>query len=229
MSIVAVIPSAGFGRRMGGETPKQFLEIQGRSILDWTLSRFEACEAIDAVILAVPRESVEATQADIGRFPKVARVVAGGKERQDSVWAGLLAAAEFQPEIVVVHDGVRPMITPELIAASVMAAREKGGAIVAAKVSDTLKKVSDGEIVATVDRANIWAAQTPQSFQYSIIREAFDKAYRDGFYGTDEASLVERIGKPVSIVEGSRLNVKVTTPPDLEMIAAWLANERTNG
>lgn len=229
MNTLAVIPSAGFGRRMGGTTPKQFLEIAGRPILEWTLSRFEACPEVDGVILVVPAEAVEATQCQMNRFPKVVRVVAGGKERQDSVWAGLCAAADFHPEVVIVHDGVRPMITPALIAASVAEARKSGGAIVAVKVSDTIKRVTDGAICETVDRSTLWAAQTPQTFQFSIIQQAFERAIADGFVGTDEASLVERIGKPVAIVEGSRFNIKMTTPPDLEMAGSWLVSERTMG
>lgn len=216
MKIVAIIPAAGRGTRLGAPIPKQFLQLGGKPILAHTLAVFEQCGMIDAIILVGPKKEVE---EDLQSWPNTSgiarKVVVGGEKRQDSVFNGF-QAVDADTDIVIVHDGVRPFVTVEMIRESVEAAKQYGAAIVAIPVSDTIKKVdADGIIERTVDREGLWRIQTPQTFQYALLKQAFEQASADSFYGTDEGSLVERIGRKIKIVSGSELNIKITRKEDL--------------
>ena len=215
--VVAIIPCAGLGRRMGQVIPKQFLEIQGKPLLIYTLDKFERCPEINRVVLVVPSDHIETARAMIERWGmnKVDKVIAGGEERQDSVANGLGELPE-ECGIVIVHDGVRPFVSTEKIQEVIAEAREKGAAILAVPVKDTVKRGMDGCVEETLERESLWAVQTPQGFRTDWIKTAYEKARRDGYCGTDDAALVERCGYRVTIVEGEERNVKITSPEDLE-------------
>lgn len=223
--VAAIITAGGRGVRIGGNVPKQFLELNGKPILEHTLENFKATGLVDEVVLVVPVDSVTQVKQDYKRFDGwLTQVVAGGAERQDSVGNGLNALGPAA-DIVLVHDGVRPFVTYEMLQQSIETAHKEGGAICAIPVSDTLKRADENGVVSeTVDRQGLWRMQTPQTFKRSVLQEAFDKAKVDGFYGTDEGMLVERLGRPVKLVTGSEFNIKITRPEDLvlgQRIAAF--------
>jgi 2-C-methyl-D-erythritol 4-phosphate cytidylyltransferase/2-C-methyl-D-erythritol 2,4-cyclodiphosphate synthase len=224
---VAIICAGGIGTRMGLPMPKQFCLLAGIPLLIHTLRAFAASPA-DAIIVVAPAEHLAATRAHIARFgiAKVMAVVAGGRLRQDSVAAGL-REAPASAELVAVHDGARPLVSPALIAACLEEARRTGAAMAAIPVKDTLKAVAGSSVLRTVDREGLWQAQTPQTARIELLRQAFAAAAADGFVGTDEAALLEHIGVPVSVVEGSERNLKVTRPEDLLVAEALLRNDQT--
>jgi 2-C-methyl-D-erythritol 4-phosphate cytidylyltransferase len=218
----AIIPAAGIGVRMHADRAKQMLELGGVPVLVHTLMRFQHCDAIDQIILVLQPNLTTEVLAMISRhnLTKVARVVAGGAERQDSVWRGLQVVREESAGIIAVHDAVRPFVKPEEIRSVIERAETTGAALMALAATDTIKQVKSGRVQRTLDRRRIYYAQTPQAFRYSIIREAFERAYADGCMGTDESQLVERVGHRVSIVEGSPINIKITRPFDLRFAEA---------
>ncbi|NIP99345.1 MAG: 2-C-methyl-D-erythritol 4-phosphate cytidylyltransferase [Nitrospinaceae bacterium] len=226
MKVSAIIPAAGLGLRMGSDTPKQFLLLDDRPVLHHTLTVFDQCSQVDEIVLVVSEKEVDQTAEQYRKsFPKVVRVVAGGKERQDSVYNGFHTLGP-DTDMVIVHDGVRPFVTGALLRDSIRAAGEFGGAIAAIPVSDTLKKVdAQGLVERTLDRNGLWRVQTPQTFRYALLKEAFAKVKADGYYGTDEGALIEHLGKAVKIIQGSELNIKITQAEDLilgEKIAALI-------
>ena len=225
MKISAIIPAAGRGTRIGSPTPKQFLFLNGKPILNHTLEVFERSGIIDSLGLVGPEQEVKTTLAQwLETSSIVTQVVAGGEKRQDSVFNGF-QALDKDTDIVVVHDGVRPFVTVEMILESVDAAKRHGAAIVAVPIGDTLKKVNPGGFVeCTVDRERIWKVQTPQAFQYGVLHKAFQKAAADSFHGTDEGSLIERMGGEIKIVSGSELNIKITRREDLVLGESILNN-----
>ena len=227
MSVLAIIPAAGTGVRMGGGTPKQFLSLEGIPIFVHTLRKFVASDAIDEIFLALRAEDMERTQTDVERehFPKLVRLVCGGVTRQETV-ARALAEAAPTTEVVVVHDAVRPFIELEMIQRVVEAARKDGAAILGIPSVDTVKQVERHTILGTIPRERIVLAQTPQAFRYEIIQEAFARAAADGFNGTDESSLVERLGYTVTVLMGSDRNIKITKPSDLPLARLYIAQER---
>jgi 2-C-methyl-D-erythritol 4-phosphate cytidylyltransferase len=214
--VAVILPAGGSGTRIGSRTPKQFLRLGGVPILALTVRHFARRVDVAEIVVAAPEALAAYTTRLLAQHIGPARVtvVAGGAQRQDSVWAGL-AAVPASRDVVVVHDAVRPFITPALVGAVVGAARRSGAAICALPIVDTVKRVHDGIVEATVDRAGLWAVQTPQAFRTALLREAHDKARRDGIVGTDDAMLVERLGHPVRVVPGLPANVKITTPEDL--------------
>ena len=215
MKVGAIIPAAGRGKRIGASVPKQFLEIQGKPLLHHTLTVFASCKLIDYVVLVMPRADVDEMGEDwLNKYEIVREVVVGGEQRQDSVYNGFNSLEEGT-DIVVVHDGVRPFTTPQMITATVEAAQQHGAAITAIPVSDTVKQAADGFVKQTVSRDGLWRVQTPQAFQYGLLQQAFKKAKKDSYYGTDEGSLVEYLGERVKIVPGSELNIKITRKEDL--------------
>ena len=225
MRVVALIPAAGQGKRMGTERPKAFISLGTLPILAHTLQKFEICPQVDEVIpLVPPGEGVAWTQEIVSQcgLQKVSQIMPGGAERQESVFIGLKAIRE-KTGAVIIHDGARPFVTLDLIQRSLFEARRFQAVAVALPASETTKEV-DGEniVLRTVDRRQLWLMQTPQSFDYNLILRAHEEARRDGFVGTDDASLVERLGVPVKIIEGSRLNFKITTPEDLVLAEALL-------
>lgn len=217
-----IIPAAGIGARMQADRAKQMLELGGVPVLVHTLKRFQQCEAIDQIILVLQPNLTSDVLGLISRYnlTKVARVVAGGAERQDSVYRGLQVVKEESAGIILVHDAVRPFVKPDEIRAVIERASNTGAALMALAATDTIKQVKSGRVQRTLDRRRIYYAQTPQAFRFSVIREAFERAYADGFMGTDESQLVERLGQRVSVVEGSPLNIKITRPFDLRLAEA---------
>ncbi len=227
MGILAIIPAAGSGLRMGGVTPKQFLSLEGVPIFVHTLRKFAASEAIDEIFMGVRPEDMERAAKEIApeRFSKNVRLVAGGASRQETV-ARCLNEAPADTEVVVVHDAVRPFVELALIRQVVDAARQDGAAILAIPSVDTVKKVERQIITGTIRRELIVLAQTPQAFHYSLLRRAFDRALAEGFYGTDESSLVEHEGHDVRVLMGSDRNIKITKPSDLPLARLYIAQER---
>jgi 2-C-methyl-D-erythritol 4-phosphate cytidylyltransferase/2-C-methyl-D-erythritol 2,4-cyclodiphosphate synthase len=217
---IAIIPAAGSGSRLGGPIAKQFLHIAGVPILVHTLRRFDACPAIGAVVVAISDDAPKDFRRALPTYglKKPVRLVGGGAERSDSIRNALDAAREFQPELVAVHDAVRPFVTPEQIAAVLVRAAAGGAAILALPATDTIKEVEDGLIQRTIDRRRVWRAQTPQAFRYELLLRANRAAREAGLPSamtTDDSLLVERLGVPVAVVEGSPNNIKITTPEDL--------------
>ena len=224
MSVCAVVPAGGTGTRMGGIVPKQFLELDGKPILYYTLKTLQDCGIISELILVVPEKEYDNACTDwLGKPEIVTKVVVGGEKRQDSVYNGFCELSP-QTEIVLVHDGVRPFLSHQMIQESVDAAREYGAAITAIPVNDTIKRVDDSGLVSqTVDRDGLWRVQTPQVFRYELLQEAFKKANSEKFYGTDEGTLIEHLGKPVKVVEGSEQNIKITRPEDLRLSEIFIS------
>jgi 2-C-methyl-D-erythritol 4-phosphate cytidylyltransferase len=210
---------------MGTATPKQFLALGDVPLLLHCLRVFERAPSVSQVIVVVPENERERTLVDIIRrygIKKVLKVVAGGATRQESVYEGL-KASDPEAEIVVVHDGVRPFVTEDLIERSIAAARHMGGAIVGVPMKETVKQVgSDGHILRTIDRSPLWLAQTPQAFRRALLMEVYQKANSERFDATDEAGIMERFGHKVAIIPGRWDNIKITTPEDLQMAEAIL-------
>lgn len=217
-----IIPAAGRGTRIGGSTPKQYLDVAGESILLRTLRQVQACPDVDAIVVATGEGEVQTVLeiAERGGVTKIAHVVIGGDERQDSVARALEAIRPEGAGVVAVHDAVRPFATPALFSAVIRRARETGAAIAAQFIADTVKQIDGDRIVGTIDRTRVVLAQTPQAFRYGILKSSLDAAIREGWKGTDEAAVVERAGYPVSVIDGSPFNIKVTRPEDLSFAEA---------
>ena len=211
---------------MGVKKPKQFLDVAGKPILAHTLSALSRVSFIASIFLIVPEDHLAAAGLVVSGWTRTApapapeiALVTGGAERQDSVYNGLLRLPP-ECEWVLIHDGVRPFASPELISAAWEGARATGASIAAVSATDTVKRAEAATVRETLPRDQIWLVQTPQVFRKEIILAAYRKAREAGWTGTDDASLVERLGVPVSIVRGERSNIKVTTPEDLEW-AEW--------
>jgi 2-C-methyl-D-erythritol 4-phosphate cytidylyltransferase len=221
LKTVAVIPAAGFGIRMKSKRAKQFLSLDGRPILAVTLIHFQECSEVDGIVLVAPPGDVDYCRERIVEefgLTKVETIVPGGKHRQDSVRLGL-QATEGRYDLVLIHDGVRPVIEEGLLTRIMEAARIHRAVIAALPAKETVKEVDErGEVVRTYDRHRIWMVQTPQAFRYHDILNAHHMALAEGWEeATDDAFLVERSGIPVTVVKGSEKNIKVTTPYDLEL------------
>jgi 2-C-methyl-D-erythritol 4-phosphate cytidylyltransferase len=216
---IAIIAAAGAGTRMASDRPKQFLLLAGKPVIFHTLKPFEECDSIHEVIVVLPAEESAGFLATAGKYGlrKLTRVVQGGATRADSVKRGLMAIRSATAEIVAVHDGVRPFVTVAEIDSTIAAAQADGAAILVAPVTDTIKQVSDGAVVKTLDRNVLRRALTPQCFQYELLRQAYQRADVNDPSLTDESALVEQLGKPVTVVEGSSSNIKITTAEDLLM------------
>lgn len=211
-----ILVAGGRGRRFGGALAKQFLPLAGAPLLVWSARRLATLRDLASFVVVAAPEEHERCRALLAPLALPLRLADAGEERQHSVASGL-AAIEQGCEIVVVHDAVRPLVDPASIAACVEAARASGAAVLASPVADTVKRAEGAVVTATVPREGLWLAQTPQVFRADVLRRAHLEAERLGFVGTDDAALVERLGLPVRIVEGSHLNRKITTPDDL----AW--------
>lgn len=248
MKVFVVVPAAGLGTRMAPPSAspsrekankkspsKQFKELDGVPILIHTLRKFAATSAVSEITVALRKDEISGFRAQVEKqYPEILKkrlqLVEGGEHRQDSV-ASALASITAGPaadpdDIVLVHDAVRPFVTPEIIANVIEAAHQHGAAIAGWPAVDTVKQVertaAGALIKATIPRASIVMAQTPQGFRYAVLKKAFDDAVQDGFLGTDEASLVERAGLPVVVVMGSPRNIKITTPADLKLAEFYL-------
>jgi 2-C-methyl-D-erythritol 4-phosphate cytidylyltransferase/2-C-methyl-D-erythritol 2,4-cyclodiphosphate synthase len=225
----AIIPAAGTGSRMGLERPKQFQHLAGIPLLIHTVRAFLFTEGIEAVIIAVPSNYDTETRELLNRyFPdkpsqRKLQVVIGGATRQDSVRAGLAVLPESL-ELALIHDGARPLVTPEIISACIKTTAACGAAVIAIPVNDTLKAVArNNTVVETIDRRGLWQAQTPQGAKVELLKRAFAAAEAQKLTANDEAALLENIGQQVAIVMGSRQNIKITRPEDLLMAEALLA------
>ncbi|CAN7210834.1 2-C-methyl-D-erythritol 4-phosphate cytidylyltransferase [Paenibacillus sp. LjRoot56] len=219
-----IIVAAGKGSRMGTAESKQYLQLGKKPILVHTLQLFQNIHEVDEIILVVGADDVARCSGYVTSYAltKVTCVLAGGAERQDSVRQGLHALQEGT-QWVLVHDGVRPFVKKEHMFDCLKKAQEIGAAVLAVPVKDTIKVVdaADKRIQSTPDRRSLWAIQTPQAFRLSLLQEAHEKAQQDKFMGTDDASLVERLGAAVHVVEGDYYNIKITTPEDLPW-AEWI-------
>lgn len=217
---------------MGGAVPKQFLSLGGEPLVVHSLRVLQHSPVIHEIILAVPQADLDYCLNDLAvryGFSKITRVVAGGKERQDSV-RHALEHVPVETDVVVIHDAVRPFLTLEMVAHVVEAAYRVGGAIIALPMRDTVKQVgADQHIERTVDRGPLWLAQTPQAFQRGRLLGAHRKAHAEGVHATDDAFLFEWAGHPVVVVEGSGENIKVTRPEDMVIGEAILASRRSGG
>jgi 2-C-methyl-D-erythritol 4-phosphate cytidylyltransferase len=236
MKVFVIVPAAGLGTRMASPSAaktkkkspsKQFKELGGVPILVHTLRRFAACPEVYEIVVALRRDEIAGFRMQLDKqYPEILKkrlqLVEGGEHRQDSVAHALAAVAADPTDLVLVHDGVRPFVTPEIIS-------EVIAAIAGLPAVDTVKQVertSEGALIkATIPRASVVMAQTPQGSRYSILKKAFDDAAADGFLGTDEASLIERAGLPVAVVMGSPRNLKITTPADMELAEFYLSSE----
>ncbi len=216
--ISAIVPAAGRGSRMGTPINKQFLMLKGKPILAHTLLALETCALIDEIVVVSSKDEIEYCQRTVIvplGLKKVTHVIAGGLERQDSVANGL-AAIRGKADIILVHDGARPFVTQKILLDTISNAQTHGAAGVAVRVKDTIKVVGeDGFVSNTPPRNELWAMQTPQAFKADLLIAAYEKAISDGFCGTDDSMLVERLGYKVKIVEGIYENIKITTPDDL--------------
>jgi 2-C-methyl-D-erythritol 4-phosphate cytidylyltransferase len=232
--IAAILPAAGLGTRMGAEVPKQFLELDGVPLLLYTLRRLAECKAIVEFLIATRPEEVEAVQQRLAKenLGRPVHVVKGGETRQQSV-GNALARVSLDTEIVLVHDAVRPFVTREQVERVIAEARARGAAILGVPAIDTVKEVRRSTlpedvalISATIPREKIVLAQTPQGFQVALLKEAFARAEQDGYTASDEAALVERLGRDVYVVQGSERNIKITRPADMELARFYLEQER---
>ncbi|MCU0412661.1 MAG: 2-C-methyl-D-erythritol 4-phosphate cytidylyltransferase [Bacteroidetes bacterium] len=230
--VVAIVPAAGSGSRMGGAVRKQFLLLKGKPILVHTLQQFEHCSDVDEVNLAVPESAIAEVEALVSRFRlhKVARVMMGGSKRQDSVANVLKKIPLKDADILLVHDGVRPFVETKRIAHLVRLTKEHHAAVLAVQPKDTIRRSAGGGFFdQTLDRHALWIIQTPQAFRAEVLLRAFQKAKKDRFYSTDEAALVERLGIKAKIVEGSYDNIKITTQEDLEFASLILQRWQEKG
>ena len=228
MFVTAIIAAAGRGTRLGGRVPKQMLDVGGRTLLERSVQPFECSDAVDEIIVALPSDLIEQASVLMAGLRTPIRLVPGGERRQDSVAAGLDAAAPTA-DVIAVHDAVRPFCSESLVERVVRAAAETGAAIAAIPAHDTLKEVrpeADATFVtSTLRREQIFLAQTPQAFSRQVLLDAIEVG-RSGVDATDEAGLAERAGHAVRVVQGEAANVKITTEDDLRMARAVVADER---
>lgn len=220
MKTTAIIVAAGTGSRFNSDTPKQFLELAGKPLIVHTLERFQSAPSIDSIVLVLAADRTDTFRALASQITKLTAVVAGGKSRAESVMKGL-HAVDRETGIVAVHDGARPFVSVDEIDRTVSKAREMGAACLVGPVTDTIKSVRGGEISATLDRAKLRRALTPQVFRIEVLRTAFERAELDERV-TDECYLVEQLGHPIAIVEGSSRNIKITHAEDLALAEALL-------
>lgn len=216
--VSVIVVAAGEGRRFGYAKP--YALLMGKPVLEWSLEAFETHEEVDEVILVLKDDSRKKDYSE--RYTKIVSVVKGGEKRQDSVLSGFRQIEPMKADIVLVHDGVRPLVSSELIGLIIAAVQEKGAVVPAIPLKDTVKRVDGQEVKETLERETLFRVQTPQGFLYSVLKAAFDQAGKENFYGTDEAVLVEKTGKKVYIVQGDPKNIKITTPEDIQIAEAFL-------
>lgn len=226
MNYIVVIPAAGTGKRMNAGKNKLLLDLDSKPLIIHTLSVFQQDERCDGIVIAANPMEITEMQSLFSRFKitKVARIVPGGSERQDSVYEGLKVCGK--EGTVLIHDGARPFVTRKIISRLVAQAEDTGAAIPAVPVKDTIKKVNGRDVVETLERSSLWAVQTPQAFRLSLVKTAHEKAKAQGILGTDDAALVEWLGFGVTVVESNYDNIKITTPDDLVAARAILAKRR---
>jgi 2-C-methyl-D-erythritol 4-phosphate cytidylyltransferase len=216
--VSAIIAAAGKSTRMNAGIGKQYMMLAGKPVLAHTIEAFEKIKLISEIIVVIGREDDSSFEDYIlsrFKFSKISAVVHGGSDRQASVYNGMQAVSE-ESAVVCIHDGARPLVTPEIILNTITAAYETGAACTGVPVKDTIKKTGSDDIIEkTLDRSRLWSIQTPQTFKKEIIEKAHEIAAEEGFSGTDDSVLVERLGYPVRMIMGSYKNIKITTPEDL--------------
>jgi 2-C-methyl-D-erythritol 4-phosphate cytidylyltransferase len=228
VNVGVVIAAGGRGRRFGGGTPKQFLRLNGVPILQRSIELFDSFPSVNEIVVVSPRNEISRVERLLGRMGsgKILTIVAGGRERQDSVWNGLNAFVG-KPHVVLVHDAVRPLVSRKTIAAVIASTVRYRAAVVGVRIVDTIKlEGREGFYIRTLERNKLWAVQTPQGFRFDLLVSAHKAARRSSYLGTDEASLLERLRIPVRIVEGDSRNIKITTPEDLRLAEMWLKKPR---
>jgi 2-C-methyl-D-erythritol 4-phosphate cytidylyltransferase len=221
---LAIVTAAGKAERMGLKNGKALVQLAGKPCLSFSLGILERVAEIDEIVIVCPEGQEDRIRQEViipFGFSKVRRILPGGATRQESVRIGLVYAKTRKPEYVLVHDAARPLIDKETTVQCIVACEKHGGSIVAIPVSDTLKR-GDEFVAKTLRRKKTWNAQTPQAFSFRMLWKGHEQARKDGFAGTDDASLVERIGGTVAIVPGSKKNIKITYPEDLEIAEALL-------
>ena len=232
MKTVAIIPAGGSGKRMQENQSKQYLLLDGVPVIVRTLKTFQGARMINEIFLIVPADDIEfARQFIVEKYgiSKVSRLLPGGRERQDSVKNGIDALANDH-DVVVIHDGVRPFVSEEMVHAAVREASNEGAVTVGVPVKDTVKAVDDHAwIKGTLNRSGLWLTQTPQAFKRDIIKKAYEAAYKDNYYGTDDASLVERMGINVKMMRGSYDNIKITTKDDIVLAEGLVKKLKASG
>ena len=223
--------AAGKGIRMSDAVRKQYIALDGIPMLSRTLSVFDSCGQIDRIVMAVPEDDVDFCRNEIipaAGMKNEPILVIGGERRQDSVYNGL-TSIETDDGVVLIHDGVRPFVKPQHLIDCIKGARENGACILGIPAFDTVKQVNAAnEILQTQMRDTLWLAQTPQAFEFRLIKRAHEVARQDGFAATDDASLVERLGEVVKIIPGSRSNIKITNREDLKLARALLQIDATD-
>lgn len=216
--VTAIVVAAGEGQRFGA--PKQFAPLRNKPVLEWCLGCFDSHVQVTEIILVLASDIEK--EEYIRRFPKIAAVVTGGKHRQDSVMAGFNQIDPAKTEVVLIHDGVRPLVDHALLSRVIAATKEEGAAVPVIAIQDTVKAVDGDKVLRTVDREQLRSVQTPQGFSYPILKAALIQARKDNILSTDEAALVERMGHEIVCVEGDPRNIKITTPDDIRFAEVYL-------
>ena len=223
--VSVVIAAAGMSNRMGSKINKQFLAIDNKPILAHSIEKFEKCKYIDEIIVVTKEEEVDYCRKEIIKkygFNKVSNIIKGGRERQDSIYNGLLALNE-RTDIVLTHDGARPFVKIETIEEGIKGVIEHGACVIGVPVKDTIKVVDqEDKVHHTPKRSLLWAAQTPQCFWADLLKNGYEMASKEGILGTDDSSLVERTGHKIKMIMGSYDNIKITTPEDLIIAESFL-------
>jgi len=227
--VSVIIAAAGMSNRMGSKINKQFIVIDNKPILAHTIEKFESCKYVDEIIVVSKEQEVEYCRKEIVRkygYRKVTNIIKGGKERQDSIYNGIMALNE-RTDIVLTHDGARPFVRMESIISGIEGALEHGACVIGVPLKDTIKVIEDNnQVHHTPNRALLWAAQTPQCFQIDLLKEGYEYAISEGILGTDDSSLVEKKGYPVKMIMGTYDNIKITTPEDL-VVAESIVKDKT--
>ncbi|NOX17574.1 MAG: 2-C-methyl-D-erythritol 4-phosphate cytidylyltransferase [Chlorobi bacterium] len=220
MRTFAIIPSGGKGKRIGSDTPKQYLKIHGEYLITYTLRLFHNCKKIDEIIIPAEPEYFDLLEKikKENRFSKITKILSGGSARQESVYNALKSIKADENDLIAVHDAARPLLDKKILSDALNSAEKFDNAVTAIKARDTIvKRLSDSPI-EYLDREHLYYVQTPQIFKYKILLAAFEKALSENFVGTDESTLVNRTGKRINFIEGNYKNFKVTNPEDLEFL-----------
>lgn len=226
MKKIVIIPSGGKGLRLGTDIPKQYVKVNNKELIAYTIDVFEQCDEIDEIVIAAQKDYFDLLNEIIKKysFRKVLKIVEGGKERQDSVYNALSSLSASNRDLILVHDAARPLLPQKVLLSALQSAENFDNVVVGIKAKDTLIKGSDS-VLSYVDRSEVFYAQTPQIFRYGILKSAMEKAIRKSFLGTDESMLVHKASYKVKLVEGSVFNFKVTTKDDLDLFTSLVNNK----
>ena len=226
MKKIVIIPSGGKGLRLGTDIPKQYVKVNNKELIAYTIDVFEQCDEIDEIVIAAQKDYFDLLNKIIKKysFQKVIKIVEGGKERQDSVYNALSSLSASNRDLILVHDAARPLLPQKVLLSALQSAENFDKVVVGIKAKDTLIKGSDS-VLSYVDRSEVFYAQTPQIFRYGILKSAMEKAIRKSFLGTDESMLVHKASYKVKLVEGSVFNFKVTTKDDLDLFTSLVNNK----